>query len=464
MLAANAASYRTALIPMTVKESTTLASMADKRAIRDRDWHDLRAVLQWKLRTRRFLLSFIENHVVDSFQPISMQLASIKRIIQEYPESPDDLARQMDRKLPDLALNNELRLSEKEWLQLSDDLLRVIRISNEEEWSAQAINVLRELRVERFKLDNPSIAEEEVNAYFPIPDTDNDEAKKQDTILSKMVKNSITNTDQLPADLRITTRDMDAKNADMRSKLLAEIVLAKDFKNLPKSLRKRIQVNPVFQLLSKRGPDQAGSNEFDDSERFLEAKARLVAEAFYLRPPMDQETALPAFGSSKMLYAMPTVAKELLDPSFIATKGSAVIIEVNRASSQLTFVDNAQFLSNLIFAFNLPQNRNPESPDLPVPLDRTDQDDLSSADWNSWAERSELTSLLNRAELDQADAKQKWFEIFKLLRSYRVTPILVFKNPLDFTMFRIILDLDHWSQNQRDMSFAAGKICDINYF
>ena len=450
-----AASYKTALIPMSITETTNFAMMSEVRASRDRDWQDLRAIFQWKMRTRRFLLPFLENQEADASGPMSMFLSSIVRIVKGYPRDDMDLARQMNEKLPGLSLQDEARLSEQEWIKLSDDLERVIRLSDEEEWSAQAISTLRDLRIERFRLDNPEISEEDIISYFPVPITDHPEEEIQDSVLAKVARDSVVNSDQLPADIRASVKDLDGRNADMRSKLLAEVVVKKNFRNIPSSFRKRIQENPAFTLLSKQGSAEAGESEFDHSEQTLEMKARLVAESFYLRPPRDQETSMPAFGSTKTLYAMPRIAKAALDASFIATKGSMVIIEVSRMSSQVSLVGHSSFLSNLVFAFNLPQNRNPQAPDIPSPPSRNNQDDFSAADWDDWAEKAELTSLLARTEMDEDDAKDKWFSIFRLLRSYRITPILFFKSALDFTMFRFFLNLDNLSVNDKDITFAA---------
>ena len=361
----------------------------------------------------------------------------------------------MSQKLPGLSLQDEARLSDKEWIRISDDLNRVIRISEEAEWSAHAITTLRELRIQRFKLDNPEASEDEIISYFPIPMTDEPEVQRADTVLAKVLKDSVINSEQLPADIRESAKDLDAKNADMRSKLLAEIVLSKNFRNLPKSMKKRLVQHPAFVLLSKRSAANAGENEFDFSDKEIEQKARLVAEAFFLRPPADQETAMPAFGSSRTLYAMPTIPSASLDASFIAMKGTTVVIEVSRANCLISLETQTQFFSNLVFAFNLPENRDPANPDLPSPPPKRDQDSFTTAEWEVWANRSELTSLLARLELDKDDCKAKWFEIFRLLRSYRITPILMFASPMDFTMFRLALDLDFLSTDQKDITFAA---------
>ena len=171
----------------------------------------------------------------------------------------------------------------------------------------------------------------------------------------------------MPADIRESAKDLDARNADTRSKFCAEILISKNFRNLPKSFKKRLQRNPAFTLLSKRSNAEAGEEEFDFSDREMEQKARLVAEAFYLRPPQDQETAMPAFGSSRTLYAMPTVPSSSLDAPFIAVKSTLVVIEVKRANCLISLSSQTQFLSQLVFAFNLPKNRDSSAPDLPSP-------------------------------------------------------------------------------------------------
>ena len=99
---------------MSVRETTNFALMADKRAIRDRDWQDLRAILQWKMRTRKFLIPFLDAQVRTEDNPMSMRLASILQIVKNYPCDETDLARQMNEKLPGLALQDEARLSERE--------------------------------------------------------------------------------------------------------------------------------------------------------------------------------------------------------------------------------------------------------------------------------------------------------------------------------------------------------------
>ena len=361
----------------------------------------------------------------------------------------------MSKKLPGLALQDETRLSDSEWIRISDDLQRVIRISDEEEWSAHAVLTLRELRIERFKLDNPGISEDEVISYFPVPDVDDLEMQASDSVLAKVVRDSVINSDQLPADLRESAKDLDARNADTRSKLIAEILISKNFRNLPRSFKNRIQRNPAFTLLSKQDMAQAGENEFDFSDREIEQKARLIAEAFYLRPPVDQETAMPAFGSSRTLFALPTIAPSNLESPFIAVKPSVVVIDVTRANCLITLESQTQFFSKLTFAFNLPRNRDAAQPDLPTPPQHQDQDELSPASWETWANSSELTSLLSRLELDKDDCKAKWFEIFRLLRSYKITPILMFSAATDFTMFRLALDLDFLSNGEKDIAFAA---------
>ena len=67
---------------MSIAETTNLALMADTRAARDRDWQDLRAILQWKLRTRKFLLPFLEARSRSATEPMSMALSSILAIIE----------------------------------------------------------------------------------------------------------------------------------------------------------------------------------------------------------------------------------------------------------------------------------------------------------------------------------------------------------------------------------------------
>ena len=67
---------------MSIVETTNFALMADTRAIRDRDWQDLRAILQWKLRTRKFLIPFLEARMRNESDPISMRLASILGIVK----------------------------------------------------------------------------------------------------------------------------------------------------------------------------------------------------------------------------------------------------------------------------------------------------------------------------------------------------------------------------------------------
>ena len=123
-LSATASSYKTALVPLSITETTTFAMMVEKRATRDRDWEDVRALLQWKLRTRQFLLPLLDSNIAQASNPISMHLTSIRRIIRTYPTDAQDLARQLDQRLPGSALLDESRLSEQEWIRLSDDLLR----------------------------------------------------------------------------------------------------------------------------------------------------------------------------------------------------------------------------------------------------------------------------------------------------------------------------------------------------
>ena len=77
-----ASSYKTALVPMSVTETTQFAMMADTRAARDRDWQDMRAILQWKMRMRQFLVPFIERSMQGASEPMSLRLASILGIVQ----------------------------------------------------------------------------------------------------------------------------------------------------------------------------------------------------------------------------------------------------------------------------------------------------------------------------------------------------------------------------------------------
>ena len=440
---------------MSVAETTKLAMMTSARAVRDRDWQDLRAILQWKFRTRRFLLPMLDARRQEGSDPMSMYLASLIGIIKDYPRDEQDLARQLAEKLPGLALEDESRLSEQEWMRMTDDLQRVIRLSEEEEWTNLAVSTLRDLRMERFRLDNPNIPDEDVISYFPLPISAEKEEQLQDSLLARITTESVINKDQLPADIRATTKALDAANADLRSKLSAEIKSESNFRNLPTSFKKRVQENPAFCLLSKQGSAEAGELEFDQTENTLEIKAQLVADSFYLRPPKDFETAMPAFGSSTTLFAMPKVAQTALDASFIATKGTMMVIEVDRSSSFISLEAQATFSSKLIFGFNIPENRDPTHPDLPTPPDRRDQDDFSPLEWDNWSDSFTLTALLARQELDRDDCKDKWFSILRLLKSYRITPIFVFKSSLDFTMFRLSLNIDHWGTPENDLSFAA---------
>ena len=82
MVHSTAASYKTALVPMSVSETTNLALMADTRAVRDRDWQDLRAILQWKMRTRKFLLPFLEVQNRSASSPMTLRLASLVSMVQ----------------------------------------------------------------------------------------------------------------------------------------------------------------------------------------------------------------------------------------------------------------------------------------------------------------------------------------------------------------------------------------------
>ena len=84
MIQATASSYKTALIPMSVTETTNFARMSEAKAKRDRDWQDLRAVLQWKLRARKFLVPFLKAQMRAETNPMSMRLASILRIVQGW--------------------------------------------------------------------------------------------------------------------------------------------------------------------------------------------------------------------------------------------------------------------------------------------------------------------------------------------------------------------------------------------
>ena len=226
---------------------------------------------------------------------------------------------------------------------------------------------------------------------------------------------------------------MDAQNVADRAEVLSSLIEEGSLERLPIQLSERIQKNPIFELLSTLGTQ---NHQALGVQEELVRKARVVLESFYLAPPSPAQTALSGVFSATPLFADPNVDYHTDGLRMDQMLESFMILDVEKTTAETTMANEAKFKAGISYMVNPPPEPTPQNPKFPVMTDFANQDSMTERQWLELYSKSAITRVLCRQPEDEDDFQSDWYHVFTLCSQSKVTPILVFKHEIEFSIWK----------------------------